>query len=89
MATFQPDDDHRHIDLDACQAEVDDLRAAMRTRPAIDQAKGILMARHGCSPEQAFEMLSKASQRSNRNLHEVAEGIVESVQEDAGHEATG
>ena len=80
MATFRPDDAHRHTDLTACQQEVDDLRAALRTRPTIEQAKGILMARHGCSPEQAFEMLKEASQRSNRKLHAVAQGIVDSVQ---------
>jgi AmiR/NasT family two-component response regulator len=73
----------------SCQQEVDHLRAALRTRPSIEQAKGILMARHGCTPEQAFEMLTQASQRSNRKLHDVAKGIVGSVQEQAHRDATG
>jgi hypothetical protein len=83
MATFQPGDDHRHTDLTVCQEEVDDLRALLRTLPAIEQAKGILMAQHGCTPDEAFSMLSAASQRSNRKLCSVAEGIVVSVQADA------
>jgi len=89
MATFQVDDDHRHTDLDACQDEVHDLRAALRSRPAIDQAKGILMARHGCTADEAFGMLSEASQRSNQKLRDLAAGIVDSAQENPSQAATG
>ena len=89
MATFQPCDDQRHTDLEACQSEVDDLRAALRTRPAIDQAKGILMARHGCTADEAFSMLSEASQRSNQKLRDLATGIVDGAQENPSQAATG
>jgi len=89
MATFLPDDDSMHTDLDACQGEVDDLRAALRTRPAIDQAKGILMAQHGCGPDEAFCMLGQASQRSNRKLRDVAADIVASAQESPHQAANG
>ena len=83
MATFRGDDDHRHTDLEACQAEVDDLRAMIRSRPVIDQAKGILMAQHDCRPDEAFGLLADASQRSNRKLREVAASIVAGYDEAA------
>jgi response regulator NasT len=81
MTTFTPGDKSRHTALDACQQEVDQLREALGTRPVIDQAKGMLIASHGCSPEEAFQMLSAASQRENRKLREVAEAMVDGAVE--------
>jgi two-component system, response regulator / RNA-binding antiterminator len=81
MTTFIPGDKTLHSDLGACQQEVDQLREALGTRPVIDQAKGMLIARHGCSPEEAFQMLSAASQRENRKLRDVAEAMVEGAQQ--------
>jgi len=52
------------------------LTEAMRSRAGIEQAKGILVAVHGCSPEEAFVRLSRMSQQSNRKLREVAEDVV-------------
>lgn len=75
-----PSGEHRHSDLDECQDEVEDLRAALTSRPVIDQAKGILMGQHGCTADEAFEMLADASQRQNRKLRDIARGIVDSVQ---------
>ena len=81
MATFASHDRIRHTDLDQCQAEVEDLRHAMETRPVIDQAKGVLIAKHGCTPDEAFDMLSTASQRTNKKVREIAAGIVSTMQE--------
>lgn len=53
------------------------LREAMRSRATIEQAKGIVMAQHGCSPDEAFEILTRASQRANVKLREVAERVVQ------------
>jgi len=66
-------------ELAACRAEIEDLQAALATRPVIDQAKGILMARHRCTADQAFQMLSQASQRENRKLRDLARRVVASV----------
>lgn len=52
------------------------LRAAMHSRAAIEQAKGMLMERHGVGPAEAFALLRQRSQRSNRKLREVAEELV-------------
>jgi len=98
MATFLPEKDTastdtartdtasepRHTDLDDCQAEVEDLKAALTTRPVIDQAKGILMAERGCSPEEAFALLSNASQRDNRKVRDIARALVDNAQRDDG-----
>lgn len=56
------------------------LREALDSRATIEQAKGVLMARHGCSADEAFDRLVGASQRENRKLRLVAHGVVESAQ---------
>jgi AmiR/NasT family two-component response regulator len=45
--------------------------------PVIEQAKGILIAQTGCSPEEAFALLRQASQRSNVRVSELAASIVD------------
>jgi GAF domain-containing protein len=52
------------------------LEEALRSRAVIEQAKGILIARHGCTPDQAFDRLRMLSQRLNRKLRDVAQEIV-------------
>lgn len=54
----------------------DNLRRAIESRDLIGQAKGILMERHRVTAEQAFAVLSTASQRTNRKLVEIAESLV-------------
>lgn len=56
---------------------IDNLYVALESRAVIEQAKGILMERHSCPPEKAFEVLSRASQSSNTKLREVARRIVD------------
>jgi response regulator NasT len=53
------------------------LVAKLETMPVIEQAKGILIAQTGCTPEEAFDMLRRASQRSNVRVSELAAGIVD------------
>jgi GAF domain-containing protein len=52
------------------------LREALESRDVIGQAKGILMARRGCTADVAFEALRKVSQHRNIKLREVAEQVV-------------
>lgn len=56
----------------------ENLMRALESRQIIGQATGILMARQNCRAEEAFDMLRRASQRSNRKLREVAEELVRS-----------
>jgi GAF domain-containing protein len=54
----------------------DQLRASLDSRPVIDQALGIIIAREKCTQPAAFEILRKVSQNSNTKLRDLAERIV-------------
>jgi len=60
--------------------EAAQLRTAMQSRAVIEQAKGILMARDRCSPDEAFDLLTRISQHRNAKLRDIAQTIVDSVQ---------
>ncbi|HEX2383900.1 MAG TPA: ANTAR domain-containing protein, partial [Acidimicrobiales bacterium] len=51
------------------------LQTALENRDVIGQAKGILMARHGFSADEAFDELRRASQRRNVKLRDVADSV--------------
>jgi GAF domain-containing protein len=53
------------------------LQAALVTRPVIDQAIGIMMARTGRSAEDALSQLRSMSQAQHRKLAEIAQHIVD------------
>lgn len=65
------------IDLTTAGKMNQQLQEAMRSREVIGKAQGILMVRHHCTSEEAFDLLRQGSQRSNRKLREVAAEIVE------------
>jgi response regulator NasT len=58
--------------------EYHNLQGAFGRRAAIEQAKGILMARHSLNADQAFAMLRDHSQHNGRRLADVAAAIVDS-----------
>jgi response regulator NasT len=57
-------------------AEVAQLREALKTRPIIEQAKGIIMADRKCAPEEAFRMLKRLSMDTNVRVADVAAAVV-------------
>ena len=59
-------------------AEYCSLQGAFGRRAVIEQAKGILMARHGIDGDKAFELLRKHSQHNGRKLADNAAALVES-----------
>src|SRR4051794_39975702 len=59
-------------------AEYHSLQGAFGRRARIEQAKGIMMARHAITGEEAFERLRAHSQRSGRKLATVADAILDS-----------
>lgn len=61
---------------DAAEELESQLRQAMETRGVIGQAQGLLMARYGIGPEEAFGLLVKRSQDTNTKLHDIAERLV-------------
>ncbi|WP_331453679.1 ANTAR domain-containing response regulator [Streptomyces sp. SS162] len=65
--------DRRHR---AALAEVGQLESALRSRPVIDQAAGIVMHVLDCGADEAYAALRRSSQLTNRKLADVAAGIV-------------
>lgn len=55
------------------------LEQALSSRAVIEQAKGILMGRHGCDPDAAFTLLTRESQATNVKVRDLAGALVESV----------
>jgi hypothetical protein len=53
------------------------MKAQLTTMPVIEQAKGILIARTGCDPDEAFDQLRGASQRANVPIRVLAARLVE------------
>src|SRR5438874_9922940 len=74
-----PEDLQSAIDITLQRfTEYHSLQGAFGRRALIEQAKGILMARHAINADKAFEMLRGHSRHNGRKLVEVAEAMVES-----------
>ena len=56
------------------------LQAAMESRAVIEQAKGIIMGERRCTADEAFAVLTKVSQDSNRKVRDVAAALVARTQ---------
>ena len=50
--------------------------ARLESMPVIEQAKGIIMAQSRCGTTEAFDLLRRASQRSNVRVRDLAAQIV-------------
>ncbi|GIG30716.1 ANTAR domain-containing protein [Cellulomonas marina] len=59
------------------RTQADQLRQALVSRATIDQAKGIVMAHRGGTPDEAFTFLSALSQHKNVKLRDPAREMVE------------
>ena len=53
------------------------MEIAMRSRAVNEQAKGVIMGDRRCSADEAFAILTKLSQDTNRKLRDVAVAVVE------------
>ncbi len=63
----------------AQEAEVEQMRAAMASRAAIEQAKGILMLLTSCGDQVAFDLLAHISSHTHRKVRDIAEVITRSA----------
>lgn len=63
----------------AALANVGELQAALESMPVIEQAKGIVMTQQRCGPDEAFDLLRRASQRTNIKVSVLAARIVEQI----------
>ena len=59
--------------------EVEQLRSAMASRAAIEQAKGVLMVLMSCGDQVAFDLLAHISSHTHRKVRDVAQAIVDSA----------
>src|SRR3954463_3867827 len=74
-----PDELQSAIDITLQRfSEYQSLQGAFGRRALIEQAKGILMARHAINADTAFERLRDHSQHNGRKLSDVAAAVVES-----------
>jgi hypothetical protein len=55
---------------------IHNLHTALESRAVIEQAKGVLHAEFGVSPEEAFRLLSRMSQNTNRKVRDIAAGLI-------------
>jgi GAF domain-containing protein len=58
------------------------MQAAMQSRAIIEQAKGIIIGSRHCTADEAFAILLRLSQDTNRKLREVAAALVGSAAPD-------
>jgi GAF domain-containing protein len=66
----------------------ENLEVALESRDVIGQAKGLLMARHGCTSDQAFALLREGSQRRNIKLRDLAQEMVDEANTANGADRT-
>lgn len=66
------------------QRQVEHLERALESRAVIEQAKGVLMAVHTCTADDAFDMLVEQSQRANTKLRDVAAKLLASATRSSG-----
>ena len=63
--------------IDVADSRAAQLRSALDSNRIIGTATGILMATHRLSATQAFQLLTRASQDSNRKLRDLAVQVVD------------
>ena len=67
--------------LHSTRRVAEQLREAMASRAGIEQAKGVLVARTGCSPDEAFAQLVQDSRRQNRKVAVLAAELLAQAQQ--------
>ena len=71
----QPEMEHAIDIVLGRYAEFTRLHGALRTGAIIEQAKGILMERHGISPDEAFAELRGRARNTHQSVFEVAQAV--------------
>lgn len=75
------------VDLADARKEILDLRQALESRAVIDQAKGLIRAWLCCEEDDAFQALSRVSQRENVKVRRLATELVEQASSCNGTDA--
>jgi AmiR/NasT family two-component response regulator len=64
--------------VSALQEENEQLRHALVSRIAIEQAKGVLAERYGLTPDRAFQLLRRAARTNRVKIHLLAAEVIAS-----------
>jgi len=68
------------VELAVRDVEVAQLRQALTSRVWIEQAKGVLVATEGVSPDAAFQHLRRQARSSSRKVADLAQEVVQKAQ---------
>jgi GAF domain-containing protein len=68
------------VELANREVEVAQLRRALASRVWIEQAKGVLVATGGVSPDAAFQQLRRRARSSSRKVADLAQEVVQAAQ---------
>ena len=66
----------RDLAIGEAQTTVGQLRNALQRNRTTGTAVGMVMTRYELDAQQAFKVLARISQQSNRKLHDIAEDLV-------------
>ena len=67
----------RFAEIQAVEAEVEDLTERLESRKAVDRAKGMLQTGLGLTEPEAFRWIQKTAMDLRKSMREVAEGVIE------------
>ena len=69
----------RFAEVQALNAELDNLKETLETRKLLDRAKGILMTVHGMTEQEAYRKMQQFSMAKRISLKELAESIIKAA----------
>jgi hypothetical protein len=75
------------LDLESCHLPRSPLYEALETQDMVGRATGILMVQRACTAGDALQTLTVTSERANRQLSDVADTLVKTVEAQAGGHA--
>ncbi|MCW2583190.1 MAG: hypothetical protein JWQ53_1980 [Klenkia sp.] len=78
-ADAEVDADPRDARITGLERTVAQLEHALATRVSTERAIGVLAARSGCSPRDAFEGLRKQARSSGRAVHDLAREVIDGL----------
>jgi hypothetical protein len=80
FATLTAELVHTGVELASRDAEVAQLRQALTSRIWVEQAKGVLAATQGVTPDEGFQQLRARARSSSRKLADLAQEVVQQAQ---------
>jgi two-component system, response regulator PdtaR len=66
----------RYAEFREIEQQVQNLKEALETRKFVERAKGVLMAKHGLTEDQAYHKIRQVSMETRRPMREVAQVIL-------------